>query len=299
MFNKSIEEVANILETNTQTGLDDIKVSVNQEKYGKNALKEGKKVSLFVKFLLQFKDVLILILIAAAVISIILDPAEWVESLIILVVVLINAILGVVQENKAEKSLEALKKMSSPNCKVIRNGKITVVASEDITVGDLLVLEAGDIVPSDCRIIECNNLTVDEASLTGESLPVEKNNKVINEENVPIGDRHNMLFSSCYITNGNAKCLVTSIGMDTEIGHIASMLSTSEKNTTPLQDKLTQVGKTIGIMCIFICLIVIASMVPYWRTFFPKRVNNNSEKELEDLENELNELKKQLENGEK
>ncbi len=258
MFNKSIEEVASILETNTQTGLDDIKVSVNQEKYGKNALKEGKKVSLFVKFLLQFKDVLILILIAAAVISIILDPEEWVESLIILVVVLINAILGVVQENKAEKSLEALKKMSSPNCKVIRNGKITVVASEDITVGDLLVLEAGDIVPSDCRIIECNNLTVDEASLTGESLPVEKNNKVINEENVPIGDRHNMLFSSCYITNGNAKCLVTSIGMDTEIGHIASMLSTSEKNTTPLQDKLTQVGKTIGIMCIFICLIVFA-----------------------------------------
>ena len=258
MFNKNIEEVSKILETDVVNGLTSEKVAINQEKYGKNSLKEGKKVSLFVKFLLQFKDVLILILIGAAIVSIIIDPHEWVESLIIFVVVLINAILGVFQENKAEKSLEALKKMSSPNCKVVRDGKITVVASEDITVGDLLVLEAGDIVPSDCRIIDCNNLTVDEASLTGESLPVEKNNKVINEENVPIGDRHNMLFSSCYITNGNAKCLVTSVGMETEIGHIASMLSSAEKSTTPLQDKLTQVGKTIGVMCMFICVIVFA-----------------------------------------
>ena len=258
MFNKSIEEVSKLLETSIDKGLTSEQVASNQEKYGKNSLEEGKKVSLFVKFLLQFKDVLILILIGAALISIIIDPHEWVESLIIFLVVLINAILGVFQENKAEKSLEALKKMSSPNCKVIRDGKITVVASEDITVGDLLVLEAGDIVPSDCRIIDCNNLTVDEASLTGESVPVEKNNKVINEENVPIGDRHNMLFSSCYITNGNAKCLVTSIGMDTEIGHIASMLSNAESTTTPLQEKLTQVGKTIGVMCMFICVIVFA-----------------------------------------
>jgi len=256
MFNKDIDTISRELETDIVKGLSEEKVIEHQQKYGKNSLKEGKKVSLFVKFLLQFKDVLIIILIVAALISIILDPSEWVDSLIIFVVVLINAILGVFQENKAEKSLEALKKMSSPSCKVIRDGKITVVNSEDITVGDLLVLEAGDIVPSDCRIIDCNNLTVDEASLTGESLPVEKNNEVINEENVPIGDRHNMLFSSCYITNGNAKCLVTSIGMETEIGHIASMLSNEEKSTTPLQDKLTQVGKTIGVMCILICLIV-------------------------------------------
>ena len=256
MFNKDIDTISKELETDIVKGLSEEKAIEHQEKYGKNSLKEGKKVSLFVKFLLQFKDVLILILIAAALISIILDPSEWVDSLIIFVVVLVNAILGVFQENKAEKSLEALKKMSSPSCKVIRDGKITVVNSEDVTVGDLLVLEAGDIVPCDCRIIDCNNLTVDEASLTGESLPVEKNNKVINEENVPIGDRHNMLFSSCYITNGNAKCLVTSIGMETEIGHIASMLSSEEKSTTPLQDKLTQVGKTIGVMCIAICVIV-------------------------------------------
>ena len=140
MFNKNIEEVSKILETDVVNGLTSEKVAINQEKYGKNSLKEGKKVSLFVKFLLQFKDVLILILIGAAIVSIIIDPHEWVESLIIFVVVLINAILGVFQENKAEKSLEALKKMSSPNCKVVRDGKITVVASEDITVGDLLVL---------------------------------------------------------------------------------------------------------------------------------------------------------------
>ena len=196
MFNKSVEEVSKVLETDIEKGLSDSKVKENQSNYGKNLLKEGKKTSLFVKFLLEFKDVLIIILIVAAIISIIVDPSEWVDSLIIFVVVMVNAILGVVQESKAEKSLEALKKMSSPNCKVIRDGKMTVVASEDITIGDLIFLEAGDIVPCDCRVIESNNLTVDESSLTGESLPVEKNNLVINEESVAIGDRHNMLCRS-------------------------------------------------------------------------------------------------------
>ena len=256
MFNKTVEEVSKELETDINNGLSEEKVKINQEKYGKNLLKEGKKTSLFVRFLMQFKDVLIIILIIAAIISIVVDPSEWIDSVIIFVVVMINAILGVVQESKAEKSLEALKKMSSPNCKVIRDGKMTVVESENITIGDLIFLEAGDIVPCDCRIVESNNLTVDEASLTGESLPVEKNNLVINEESVPIGDRHNMLFSSCYVNNGNAKCIATGIGMDTEIGHIASILDSSENTTTPLQEKLTQVGKTIGMICIAICVIV-------------------------------------------
>ena len=256
MFNKTVEEVSKELNTSVEMGLTNKQVEDNQQKYGKNLLKESKKTSLFVKFLLEFKDVLIIILIIAAIISIIVDPSEWIDSLIIFVVVIVNAILGVVQENKAEKSLEALKKMSSPNCKVIRDGKMTVVASEDITIGDLIFLEAGDIVPCDCRVIESNNLTVDESSLTGESLPVEKNNEVINSEVVAIGDRHNMLFSSCYVNNGNAKCIATSIGMDTQIGHIASALDSSENTSTPLQEKLTQVGKSIGVICIAVCVIV-------------------------------------------
>ena len=258
MYNKTVEEITKELDTDVELGLNEVKVKGNQEKYGKNALKEGKKTSLLVKFLLEFKDVLIIILIVAALISILVDPSEWVDSLIIFVVVIINAVLGVVQENKAEKSLEALKKMSSPNCKVIRDGKMTVISSEEITVGDLLFLEAGDIIPCDCRIIESNNLTVDEASLTGESLPVEKNNLVINQDNVAIGDRHNMLFSSCYVNNGNAKCIATKIGMETEIGHIASILDSNESRETPLQAKLTQVGKTIGMICIAVCVIVFA-----------------------------------------
>ena len=256
MFNKTVEQVTKELETNIESGLNDQKVEENQQKYGKNSLKETKKTSLFVKFLMEFKDILIIILIIAAVISIVVDPSEWIDSLIIFVVVIVNAILGVVQENKAEKSLEALKKMSSPNCKVIRNGVMTVVASEDITIGDLIFLEAGDIVPCDCRVVESNNLTVDESSLTGESLPVEKNNQVIDSDTVAIGDRHNMLFSSCYVNNGNAKCIATHIGMDTEIGHIASALDASEHSSTPLQDKLTQVGKSIGFICIAVCVIV-------------------------------------------
>ena len=256
MFNKSIEEVVKELGTDIESGLDNKTVENNQNKYGKNVLQETKKTSLFVKFLLEFKDVLIIILIVAAIVSIIVDPSEWVDSLIIFIVVIVNAILGVVQESKAEKSLEALKKMSSPNCKVIRDGKMTIVASEELTIGDLIFLEAGDIVPCDCRIVESNNLTVDESSLTGESLPVEKNNQIIQSEVVAVADRHNMLFSSCYINNGNAKCIVTSIGMDTQIGHIASALDSNENNSTPLQDKLTQVGKSIGFICIGVCLIV-------------------------------------------
>lgn len=256
MFNKTIKEIEKELDTDINLGLNDNQVKINNEKYGKNKLQEGKKTSLFVRFLLQFKDVLIIILIVAAIISILVDSKEWVDSLIIFIVVIVNAILGVLQENKAEKSLEALKKMSMPNCKVIREGKMTIIKSEDITIGDILFLEAGDIIPCDCRIIEANNLTVDESSLTGESLPVEKNNNLINENNVAIADQHNMLFSSCYVNNGNAKCIATKIGMETEIGHIASMLDENKVNTTPLQDKLTEVGKIIGMICIGICIIV-------------------------------------------
>ena len=174
MFNKNIEEVSKLLETDIEKGLSSSKVEENQEKYGKNSLKEGKKVSLFVKFLLQFKDVMIIILIVAAIVSIIIDPHEWVESVIIMIVVLVNAILGLYQENKAERSLEALKKMSSATCKVIRENVIQTIATEDLVVGDIIMVEAGDSIPADAVIIECSNLKVEEAALTGESLPVKK-----------------------------------------------------------------------------------------------------------------------------
>lgn len=242
--------------SNATKGLDDSQVEKNREEYGRNELKEGKKTSIFVKFLEQFKDVLIIILIIAAIVSIIIDPKEWVESLIIFVVVILNAVLGVYQEDKAEKSLEALKKMSQPECKVIRNGQAQTIASSDVVVGDIILVEAGDSIPADARIIECTELKVDEASLTGESLPVSKHNKELPEGEIPLGDQKNMLFSSTYATNGKATAIVTATGMNTEIGKIADMLTNTKNEATPLQNKLDKVGKVIGILCLVICAVV-------------------------------------------
>ena len=223
--------------------------------YGENSLKANKKESLFVKFLKQFKDVLIIILLIAAAVSIAVDPHEWFESLIILIVVVINAVLGVFQENKAEKSLEALKKMSSPTSKVVRNGNLDVVESSSLVVGDIILVEAGDFIPADCRIIECTNLKVDESALTGESVSVDK--VFIDDEITEggLGDKINRLFSSTYVTNGKAKAIVTSVGMETEIGKIANMLLDNKATLTPLQHKLEHVGKIIGFIAIIICIV--------------------------------------------
>ena len=183
-----------------------------------------------------------------------IEHEEIMESIIIMVVVLVNAILGLYQENKAEKSLEALQKMSSATCKVVRNGIAQTIETSELVVGDIILVEAGDSIPADARIIECSNLKVEEAALTGESVPVDKNNEYIEDDEIPLGDRHNDLFSSTYVTNGKAKAIVTSVGMQTEIGKIAGMLNSQKKTTTPLQDKLAQVGKAIGIISIFICV---------------------------------------------
>lgn len=252
---KNIKEIEKELMTSVDKGLSDEQVEINRQKYGINELESKKKTSLFVKFLLQFKDVLIIILLIAAVVSIIIDPHEWVESLIILIVVVFNAILGVFQENKAEKSLEALKQMSSPTSKVLRNGSLISIPSSEVVVGDIMLVEAGDSISADARIIECSSLKVEEASLTGESVPVDKNNVDINDE-VPIGDQKNMIFSSTYVTNGKAKAIVTNVGMNTEIGKIASMLNKEEDTETPLQHKLAFVGKIIGLIALVVCIIV-------------------------------------------
>lgn len=254
MYKKSSAEVVELLQTNVKDGLTNEQVVAMRSKHGLNELQEGKKEPWIVKFLKQFADVLIIILLIAAVVSLIIDPHEWVESLVIFIVVMINAILGVIQEYKAEKSLEALKKMSSPSCKVIRNGKVDQIPSNELVVGDIILVEAGDFVPADARLIDAVNLQVDESALTGESLPVHKHSDVITDDVTALGDRKNMLFSSTFVTGGRAKAVVTAVGMETEIGKIATMLNSQKKTTTPLQDKLAQVGKAIGIISIVICV---------------------------------------------
>ena len=253
---KKLNELKEEFGTDLKKGLSSEQVAINKEKYGSNVLEAKKKKSWFVRFLLQFKDPLIIILLIAAIVSVVVDYHEWVESLIILIVVMLNAILGIYQENKAEKSLESLKKMSALTCKVIRDDIAQTINTEDLVVGDIILVEAGDVVPADARIIECSNLMVEEASLTGESVAVTKNNEYIESEDIAIGDMKNSLFSSTSITNGKAKAIVTNVGMHTEIGKIAKLLNEQTNELTPLQHKLSKVGKIIGLMSLVICALV-------------------------------------------
>ena len=257
-FNKSIEEVKEELKVGTQ-GLSDEQVKEKREFYGLNELQAKKKKSLIVKFLEQFKDFMIIILIIAAVISGAVGYYQGegiTDSIIILIVVIVNAIIGVAQESKAEKSLEALQKLSSHVTKVIRNGKVAVIPSKELVPGDTVILDTGDYVPADLRIIESANLKAQEASLTGESVPVDKNTDVINDEKIGLGDRTNMLFSSSLITYGRGKGIVVETGMNTEVGKIAGMINEVEETETPLQQKLNKLGKTLGIVAIVICVII-------------------------------------------
>lgn len=256
MFNKSAEDVIKELKSDVKTGLASQEVAKRLAQYGSNELIGKKKVPLIVKFLRQFKDILVIILLIAAAISIIVDPGEWIDSLVILFVVILNAILGVVQENKAEKALEALKKLSSPLCKVYRDGNLVQLETRELVPGDIISIEAGDYIPADARIIEAVNLKVDESALTGESVPVNKYERVINKDELPIGDKKNILFSSTFVTYGRALAIVYDTGMKTEIGKIATMLEEQEEKLTPLQNKLEQIGKTMGILSIGICVIV-------------------------------------------
>lgn len=259
-FSKSIEETEKSFDL-TEKGLSNKQIEENREKYGLNELQAKKKKSLLVKFLEEFKDFMIIILIIAAIISGIVGNLEGegiTDSIIILIVVIVNAIIGVAQESKAEKSLEALQKLSSHVAKVMRNGKIEVIPSRELVPGDIVILDTGDYVPADLRIIEAINLKSQEASLTGESVPVEKNTDVIKEEKVGLGDRTNMLFSSSLITYGRGKGIVVETGMNTEVGKIAGMINQVEDTETPLQQKLNKLGKTLGIVAIVICVIIFA-----------------------------------------
>ena len=211
------------------------------------------------RFLDQFKDFSIIVLIIAAIVSGAVGIAEGegiTDTIIILIVVIVNAIIGVTQESKAEKSLEALQKLTDHASKVIRNGEIIVVPAKELVPGDIIVLDTGDYVPADVRIIEAVNLKSQEASLTGESVPVEKNIEIIEDAEVGLGDRLNMLFSSSLITYGRGKGIVVETGMTTEVGKIAGMLDLAEEQTTPLQEKLNKLGKTLGIVALAICVFI-------------------------------------------
>ncbi|MBR3720725.1 MAG: calcium-translocating P-type ATPase, PMCA-type [Clostridia bacterium] len=264
-YNLSVSEASKKLDTDLEKGLKAEEVEKRQAQYGFNELKEKKKKSLLIKFLEQFKDFMIIILIIAAIVSAIIGVKQgegFADSIIIMVVVIANAIIGLVQEDKAEKSLEALKKMSSHVAKVYRDGKITIVKSRELVPGDVVELDTGDYVPADLRIINSINLKVQESALTGESVPVDKTTEPIKGE-VLLGDRKNLLFSSSMVTYGRGKGIVVSTGMETEVGKIATMIDEVEEKETLLQARLNTLGKTLGILCIIICIVIFAVGLAY------------------------------------
>lgn len=260
---KSSEEVLN--EQNTSfNGLSQSEANARLEKNGKNKLAEGKKESLLVRFLKQFAEPMTIILLVAAVISGVLEIVEHafpVDAVIILAVVLINAALGVFQESKAEKAIEALQEISSAMSKVIREGKQISIKSEDLVVGDIIVLEAGDAVPADARIIECASMQVEEAALTGESVPANKHTQPLKPNangDVPLGDRKNMVFMGSTVVYGRGKAVIVATGMDTEMGKIADALAKAEEGKTPLQMKLAQLSKILTYVVIGISVVIFA-----------------------------------------
>lgn len=251
----NIEEVKRKLRTNLELGLTESEVQKRRITYGENKLAEKKKNSLLMRFIMQFNDFMIIILLIAAIISAIVSYSEgsgdYIDSIIIIAIVVFNAIMGLIQESKAEKSLEALKKMSAPTATVKRDGKIINVASTDLVPGDLLLLEAGNFVPADCRLINSFNLKVEESSLTGETVPVLKDANVILNQNIPAADMINMAFSTTIVTNGHAEAIVTNTAMDTKVGKIAKMIIEDESPETPLQKKLRRSWKKSWNRCTY------------------------------------------------
>ena len=257
VYLQSVEEVFNEVQS-SPAGLSSQEVASRLEKYGANTLQEGKKKSLLEKFVDQFKDFMILVLLVAAVVSMFAHSGEPdpTDAIIILAVVLLNAILGVFQESKAEEAIEALKKMASPVASVLRDGHVEHVKGEDIVVGDIVILEAGDVVPADMRLFEVNTVKIEESALTGESVPVDKDLVIPTGDEVGIGDRTNMAFSSTNVTYGRAVGVVTSTGMNTEVGKIANMLANTEEGKTPLQENQDALGKWLTIMILVIAVII-------------------------------------------
>ena len=264
---ESAENIISAMQTDLSVGLSANEVLARRERYGENKLKEKKKKSTFIKFLEQFKDAMIIILLVAAAVSFGIAISEGVkhgtwgelfEPILILLIVVLNAVMGVAQENKAERALDALKNMSAPHARVIRDGVERIINADDLVPGDIIVFEAGDFVPADARLIKSTSLKSEESALTGESVPSEKDANAVVKENAPIGDRTNMVFSGCSITYGTATAVVTATGMDTEMGKIANLLSNESQTQTPLQKKLAKLGKYLGFMALGACAVIFA-----------------------------------------
>ena len=271
---ENAEEVLNQVGS-SENGLTGAEAQKRLEENGKNRLEAAKGKSIFRRFMEQLADPMIIILLAAAAVSGVLaamEPeGEFVDVIIILAVVIINAVLGVYQESKAEKAIEALQEMSAATSKVIRDGKVQIVHSEDLVVGDVILLEAGDAVPADARILESASLQIEEAALTGESVPVTKFIDIINlkenEKDVPLGDRKNMMYMGSTVVYGRGKAVITATGMDTEMGKIADALTQAEEGQTPLQLKLAQLSKILTWLVLGICVIVFAVQILRAGTF--------------------------------
>ncbi|NWF55156.1 MAG: HAD-IC family P-type ATPase, partial [Syntrophaceae bacterium] len=251
---REIGQVISQFETHLEKGLNQEEVQERLKKHGPNELTEKPRPGFFQLLLSQFNNFLVIILIVAAGVSVLVG--EVIDSIAIMVIVVLNAVVGVVQESKAEAALAALKKMAAPNAQVIREGHQITVPSRELVPGDIVLLEAGNYVPADMRLIESVNLKVEEASLTGESVPVDKEANVVLDKDIPIGDRKNSAFMSTLITYGRGKGLVTGTGMHTQIGHIAEMLQSYEDEQTPLQQKLDHLGKVLGVVCLAICGVI-------------------------------------------
>ena len=274
--NEDALKVVQSLHSDLTIGLTESQVQEKRAQHGENKLKEKKKKTTLQRFAEQFKDVMILILIVAAAISFVIacvegEPKEFFEPVLILLIVILNAIMGVMQESKAEKALDALKSLSAPHARVIRDGTEKVIDAVELVPGDIIRLEAGDFIPADARLIRSVSLKSEESALTGESVPSEKDAAAIVEEKAPLGDRNNMVFSGCSITYGTATAVVTATGMDTEMGKIANLLDNEEEGQTPLQKKLAQLGKYLGVLALAACAIIfivgIANGIPALEIF--------------------------------
>ncbi len=265
-YAKSPGEVLSGLGTSRQSGLSPRQAQERLAQYGPNKLSGAKKEPLWLRFLNQLRDPMILVLLAAAGLSLLSSGGEdWVEAVIILVIVLVNAVISITQENSAEKALEALQKMSAPLAKVIRGGTQQPLETDGLVPGDIIVLEAGDLVPADARILECANLKADESAMTGESVPVTKQAVESLPPETVLGDRVNMVISSTVITNGRAVCVVTGTGMDTEVGRIAGMLLGEKDGDTPLQRKMAEISKTLSFVCLAVCAVMFGVGLLYHR----------------------------------
>lgn len=274
--NEDVGKVVQVFQSNPATGLSENQVLEKRAKHGENKLREKKKKTNLQRFAEQFKDVMILILIIAAIISFVIaciegDAKEFFEPILILLIVVLNAIMGVLQESKAEKAMDALRSLSAPHARVTRDGEEKIIDAVELVPGDIIHLEAGDFIPADARLIHSVSLKSEESALTGESVPSEKNADVIVDEKAPLGDRSNMVFSGCSITYGTATAVVTATGMNTEMGKIANLLDNEEDAQTPLQKKLAQLGKYLGILALAACAIIfvvgIANGIPALKIF--------------------------------